>query len=219
MCDLLDAAAALAGVPLLALVAVLTDTHEINPKAWKKEYSERRNAIIERSKRHTFSRTDFDAISAALAQLEGKGNRKAWEYVNKLYPREVLFLRLTNPSSEVYKPNLRADSNAINDLGTDAPDRARVSGWAYERDTKVRAAVLRRANGKCEYCGKQGFVKSDGTHYLECHHIIALAKDGADTLINVIALCPNDHREAHFGERYEELEIEMIATVKATLNT
>ena len=35
MCDLLDAAAALAGVPLLALVRVLANNLKINPRAWK----------------------------------------------------------------------------------------------------------------------------------------------------------------------------------------
>jgi predicted HNH restriction endonuclease len=53
----------------------------------------------------------------------------------------------------------------------------------------------------------------NGERYLECHHIIALAKDGADRLTNVIALCPNDHREAHFGKRRKKLEVEMIQKI------
>jgi predicted HNH restriction endonuclease len=66
--------------------------------------------------------------------------------------------------------------NAIDDLGSDAPDRARAIAWTYKRDPKVRAAVLRRACGKCEFCGAMGFLKDDRARYLECHHIIALAK-------------------------------------------
>ena len=50
--------------------------------------------------------------------------------------------------------------------------------------------------------------------YLECHHIIAPAMDGADRVKNVIALCPNDHREAHFCKRRHEPETEMISKVK-----
>ena len=79
----------------------------------------------------------------------------------------------------------------------------------------MRAAVKQRANGKCEYCGEEGFKCEDGTRYLECHHILALADEGADRMINVIAICPRDHREAHFGERHSEIEAEMIAKVKA----
>ena len=39
----------------------------------------------------------------------------------------------------------------------------------------------------------------DGTPYLEVHHKIPLAKDGEDTIENAEALCPNCHREKHFG--------------------
>jgi hypothetical protein len=49
VCDLLDAAAAFAGVPLLALVTVLDQSHHINPNAWKGD--SRREKIIARSKR------------------------------------------------------------------------------------------------------------------------------------------------------------------------
>jgi predicted restriction endonuclease len=49
---------------------------------------------------------------------------------------------------------------------------------------------------------------------LESHHIIALADDGADRITNVIALCPNDHREAHFGTRAEQIETEMVSKLR-----
>ena len=73
---------------------------------------------------------------------------------------------------------------------------------------------MKRAEGMCELCGKVGFLKADGTRYLESHHVIALAEDGEDRLTNVIALCPNDHREAHFGERSTEIERQMITKLK-----
>jgi hypothetical protein len=69
MCDLLDAAACLAGVPLLALVAVREKSGEINPKAWKKEYGPRRDAIIERSQGYAFGVQDFAAIRSAIDDL------------------------------------------------------------------------------------------------------------------------------------------------------
>lgn len=104
--------------------------------------------------------------------------------------------------------------DAINDIGWDVPDRAIVPGVIrYARNPKIREAVKRRAQGKCEYCGEEGFKTSDGTPYLECHHIIALAHDGADRMCNVIALCPNHHREVHHGQRSEELEQAMIEIV------
>jgi predicted restriction endonuclease len=86
--------------------------------------------------------------------------------------------------------------------------------WNYGRDQRVRDAVLQRANGRCEFCGQLGFLKADGTHYLESHHIIALADEGEDRVTNVIALCPNDHSEAHFGLMREELEAQMIVKLE-----
>ena len=208
MCDLLDAAAALAGVPLLALTKVKELSGEINPKAWKEETAARRAAIIRKSESHKFAKADFNAIRAAIDALGERGNVKAWEYVNHLFPNGEVFLRITQTQS-----NLRSD--AINDLGTDQPDRTSSVVVSYARNPQVRAEVLRRAMGRCEYCGVEGFLKPDGSRYLETHHIIALANEGSDRVSNVIALCPNDHREAHFGERASKIEEDMIETVKA----
>jgi len=205
MCDLLDAAAALAGVPLLALVQVRINSGDINPKAWRKE-SKLRKAIIEKSKRHHFTDADFKAISSALKELEGRGNIAAWKYVRAQIPKGALIRSLAWPDPT-------ETSDAIDDMGTDTPDRVKVSGLAYARDPKIREAVQHRAKGKCEYCGELGFERLDGTHYVETHHIIALAKDGADRRTNVIAVCPNHHREAHFGNRGAALEREMIKIV------
>jgi 5-methylcytosine-specific restriction protein A len=42
----------------------------------------------------------------------------------------------------------------------------------YIRSAKVKAYVLKRANGHCEACQKAApFVRKDGTPYLEPHHI------------------------------------------------
>jgi len=84
-------------------------------------------------------------------------------------------------------------------------------------DPRVRKAVELRARGKCEQCGKPGFRKSDGTPYVETHHIIALANEGADRVSNVIALCADHHREAHYGANKDNLEKELITKVKTLL--
>lgn len=103
---------------------------------------------------------------------------------------------------------------AVSDLnpypgGRENPDRASRVSSDFRRDRAVRDYVLRAANGVCEYCGAIGFLMANGERYLEAHHIIALANDGADTVDNVIALCPGHHREAHYGEAGERLEHEL----------
>lgn len=71
----------------------------------------------------------------------------------------------------------------------------------YRRDPDVVAEALYRAEGFCEKCKEKApFIKrSNGEPYLEVHHIIPLSQGGLDSLENVISLCPNCHREIHFG--------------------
>jgi hypothetical protein len=132
VCDLLDAAAAFAGVPLLALVTVRELSGDINHKAWTGNDVEsgRREAIINRSLQHQFSNTDFQAISEALKKLDGKSNRAAWKFVRETIPDDVLYRHLTEPDSA---ENL----DAIDDIGTDTPGRVNTFGVAYQPGEEV----------------------------------------------------------------------------------
>lgn len=71
----------------------------------------------------------------------------------------------------------------------------------FKRNPQVIIKALKLADGRCEHCQKEApFIKtSDNEPYLEVHHIIPLSKNGKDTLNNAIALCPNCHRNAHYG--------------------
>jgi 5-methylcytosine-specific restriction protein A len=81
-----------------------------------------------------------------------------------------------------------------------APQRHDTSGSAFNRSAAVRDAVLKRANGVCEYCDEPGFKTASGSIFLETHHVIALSDDGPDQEWNVVGVCPTDHRRAHFGD-------------------
>ncbi|PWE16449.1 HNH endonuclease [Marinicauda salina] len=96
-------------------------------------------------------------------------------------------------------------------------EQSERTGLVFNRDGRVRDAALRRAAGKCEYCGAPGFKTTSGALYLETHHIIPLAEGGADNISNVIAICPNDHRRAHFGENASKIREEMLACVAGAL--
>ena len=69
------------------------------------------------------------------------------------------------------------------------------------RNPDVIAERLYLANGKCVSCRKPApFLRaSDGSPFLEVHHIKPLASGGPDTVENTQALCPNCHREKHYG--------------------
>lgn len=85
-----------------------------------------------------------------------------------------------------------------------APRKIRAYAEIFVRNPDVVAEVLFRADGKCEACSTDApFIrKKDGTPYLEVHHKIKLSDGGEDSIQNAIALCPNCHRERHFGENY-----------------
>lgn len=91
------------------------------------------------------------------------------------------------------------------------PERRAVSGYIFARSDEVRNRVLARAQGACEWCGQRGFLMADGSLFLETHHVIPLADGGPDTEANVVALCPNHHREAHHGAICQQMRNTLLA--------
>ena len=101
--------------------------------------------------------------------------------------------------------------NDLDDVGSETTEKRKGTSTFYVRDPEVRRQVIARAKGHCEFCDALGFERSNGSHFVEAHHIIHLSKQGPDTLENVIALCPNHHREAHFGTHSKALEDKLKA--------
>lgn len=123
---------------------------------------------------------------------------------------------IASPQERIFE---NKKQSAVDDLsaapeGNLSPDRARRVTQFIERDQQVRAFVIMRAKGKCEHCGIQSFITTSGKFYLETHHVIALCDSGRDTVDNVIALCPQHHREAHYGKDAESLEAKFVAKLK-----
>jgi 5-methylcytosine-specific restriction protein A len=80
-----------------------------------------------------------------------------------------------------------------------------------DRSAAVREAVLMRAGGMCELCNEPGFLSAASSIYLETHHVVPLANDGLDHPSNVVAICPQDHRRAHFAVERDEIAIRLTA--------
>lgn len=89
------------------------------------------------------------------------------------------------------------------------PERRETHGQAFVRSEEVRRQVRLRAQGRCEWCGVEGFRTESGAIYLETHHIIPLSEGGIDHPANVVAICPNHHREAHHGEGWKDMRREL----------
>jgi 5-methylcytosine-specific restriction protein A len=104
-----------------------------------------------------------------------------------------------------FDPDRYVDQFCISAVGELFPARREVTGKVFDRCGLVRQHVLNIAQGRCQYCNQEGFKTEEGKIYLETHHVIPLCEGGPDVVTNVVALCPNHHREAHFGSERESL--------------
>ena len=93
----------------------------------------------------------------------------------------------------------------------DPQEKHETTGSVYPRSPEVRQTVLRRAGGICERCGQPGFKMESGAVFLETHHVVPLSEQGPDAEWNVVALCPNDHRRAHYGVDRISLRADLLA--------
>lgn len=94
------------------------------------------------------------------------------------------------------------DANLPKPRGKKKPVEKITEVIQFQRDVSVKTWVLVNAKGRCECCAKPApFRNADGQPYLEVHHLRRLADGGSDSVQNSVALCPNCHRELHYGER------------------
>lgn len=98
--------------------------------------------------------------------------------------------------------------------GQITPLRSQAAITSFARDPAVKAWVLQRAQGVCECCRKPApFKTAEDTPYLEVHHIRTLADGGSDRVSNTVALCPNCHRQLHYGVDRGELKQRLFSSV------
>lgn len=77
------------------------------------------------------------------------------------------------------------------------PTARQVMTTQYERNPAIAELVKRMAKGRCDLCRSPAPFEAQGAPFLECHHVVQLAKGGADKIDNTVALCPNCHRKMH----------------------
>ena len=97
-------------------------------------------------------------------------------------------------------------STSLFSEGIPTPQKTISKVMQFDRDPKIRTWLLRVAEGVCECCRSEApFNQPDGAAYLEIHHLCQLTDGGSDTIQNAVVVCPNCHRELHFGSRNPEL--------------
>lgn len=91
-------------------------------------------------------------------------------------------------------------------------DRQHPKTQLTEVEVRQRSALVaniakKRAAGVCQLCGMPApFFNQKGEAYLESHHVVWLARGGADDIQNTVALCPNCHRKMHVLDETKDVE-------------
>jgi len=122
------------------------------------------------------------------------------------------------PTADLAEYALRADQMRARGRvkrpeGILKPNVVQGTAALFLRDPRVRAWVLQRADGWCELCGAPApFLTEHEEPFLETHHLVMLSEGGPDTPNNTAALCPNCHRNLHYGIDRMELR-ERLARV------
>ncbi|MCQ6958601.1 HNH endonuclease [Mucilaginibacter aquariorum] len=135
-------------------------------------------------------------------------NQKLKDRVRKIDNNWVL---LKNPSvyvvndaqkkADTIKGIIELDKRFANQI----PEiRQRISSY-IERGA-IADKVKSLADFKCLICIAQNlnpysFVKNNGDPYVEAHHVehVSTLKTGVLSINNIITVCPNHHRQLHFG--------------------
>ena len=138
-------------------------------------------------------------MPALLGTIDADGNERRLIVFHLVGLGDTATNQDTPPSTEtsdMLRPRAyEAASEAIEATSTDA---RRI---IYSRSVAVSHYVLARASGACESCSKPApFSRRDGTPYLEPHHTRRVSDGGPDHPRWVAAVCPNCHREIHYGE-------------------
>ena len=68
------------------------------------------------------------------------------------------------------------------------------------KDGPLIKALKRKYNFRCQFPGcKAQIPKKDGGYYCEVGHILAVARGGEATRVNLLVLCPNHHKAIDYG--------------------
>ncbi|WP_209833774.1 HNH endonuclease signature motif containing protein [Ruegeria sp. HKCCE3926] len=110
---------------------------------------------------------------------------------------------LQAPHTVFWPPDRREQRNGFQTPDTGKDDLKQQKRQAvvnqFVRNSELRRKVKDAANGFCDSCGERGFETLDGDWFLEVHHKKWLRDGGLDIEENMVALCPNCHRQEHHG--------------------
>jgi EVE domain/HNH endonuclease len=147
-------------------------------------------------------------------------SRKAFEYVARLAglsPDDLLASRAARDPATISQAH-----RVARDLTPKAKERMSKRIERGRVGSLVKAARKHRCQ-ICEALGSEAvaFLKPNGNPYSEAHHVMPVAKlvKGSLAANNIMVLCPNHHRQAHYGRFEISSEDDVGWTVKIDRKT
>jgi hypothetical protein len=147
----------------------------------------------------------------ALAQQRGTlkvdwgSGTRSWRQKAGNQNKEILEMIQPNDIAEKVDSAKAVAKIEADELASDPVRKERISDY-IERGP-VGAMVKEAREGRCQICEALGakpiaFIKRDGTAYAEAHHVFPVSKLKAGSLAaqNIMVVCPNHHREIHYGD-------------------
>ncbi|WP_155985242.1 MULTISPECIES: HNH endonuclease signature motif containing protein [unclassified Thioalkalivibrio] len=155
-----------------------------------------------------------DLVDDGRIKRPTQSGHGVWELIEPTNPPEERGPLLCKTREELEKTVRDLPSNTAIPIGQRNPDRNTTTVDTFVRDARVVRYVLDAADGNCEMCGNPSpFFKDNGDPFLEVHHVKRLSDGGSDTARNAIAVCPNCHREFHYGANRDALRVLIYSKV------
>jgi len=166
-------------------------------------YLRAENSTIKKIKEPTTDEVEF------ARQKRGSISGRSYEYI-RIQSEPEAYQR------NFYELRERAYRAAVDDVRTIRSESVR-----RERSRLICDYALLRSKGDCEACQKPApFIRHNDQPYLEIHHIVSLADGGADSPVNVAAVCPNCHTRVSHGKDGREYNLEIktrVADIESSL--
>ena len=126
---------------------------------------------------------------------------------------EILRLGLNTPNYGTEASSLESQADIMATLkllnaryAATVPDkRGRLVQRLLDRGSGVTNALKAILGATCQICGWKGFrKKNEDRCFIEAHHLVQVAdlQEGSLCTENIILVCPNCHREIHYGDSF-----------------
>ncbi len=118
--------------------------------------------------------------------------------------QQVISNDITSDSNEDF--NIDSQISEEDKKALRLPQKRNENVNRYLRNPKLTELKKRKMQYTCQVCGKK-IPKTDGSFYIETHHIIPLYDGGLDVSSNLVVVCPNHHVMMQYSLPEENISI------------